>query len=382
MLTMYRRHREDCPHREEGRTYRRCRCPIHIQGRVRGQEVRQSLKETNWEEGEKAVEKLKSGTSEEQEPMAIDVACDKFIADAEVRGLRGPVVDRYRLLLRRLKDFARDKGFRFLQELTVDALRDFRVTWPLGPSSAGKALDSLRAFFRFCFESGWVADNPARRLRPPKVTMQPTMPFTPEEFMKILGACDFYPDEYGRTGQENARRLRALVLLLRYGGLRIRDAVTLRRDCLVGDKLFLYTAKTGTPVWCPLPPFLVMALEAVTNPSRDYFFWTGRSKPETVVGDWERAFRKLFRIAGIPGGRPHRFRDTFAVELLLAGVPLERVSVLLGHQSVKVTEKHYAPWVRARQEQLESDVRRTWGESVPAAKGTREVHGTGEDLIN
>jgi site-specific recombinase XerD len=33
------------------------------------------------------------------------------------------------------------------------------------------------------------------------------------------------------------------------------------------------------------------------------------------------------------------FRDTMAVELLLAGVPIERVSVLLGHQSVRVTEK-------------------------------------------
>ncbi len=382
MLTLYRRHRKNCVHRHEGRAYRRCRCPLWVQGLLHGQEVRQSLKETVWEEAEKLVEELKSGTSEEHEPMAIDAACDKFIADAEARGLRGPTVYRYRLLFRRLKDFARDRGFRFLQELSVDALREFRSTWPLENLSALKTLESLRAFFRFCFESGWVPDNPARRLRPPKVVAQPTMSFTPEEFLKILGACDLYPDEYGRTGQENGRRLRALVLLLRYSGLRIRDAVTLRRDRLAGDKLFLYTAKTGTPVWCPLPPFVVMALEAVQNASSDFFFWTGASKFETVVGDWQRALRKLFKLAGILGGHAHRFRDTFAVELLLAGVPLERVSVLLGHQSVKVTEKHYNPWVRARQEQLESDVRRTWGESVPAVKGTREVHGPGANLIN
>jgi integrase len=40
---------------------------------------------------------------------------------------------------------------------------------------------------------------------------------------------------------------------------------------------------------------------------------------------------------------------------------MDRVSALLGHSSIKVTEKHYSPWVRARQEQLEADVRRTWG---------------------
>jgi integrase/recombinase XerD len=54
----------------------------------------------------------------------------------------------------------------------------------------------------------------------------------------------------------------------------------------------------------------------------------------------------------------YRSRDTFAVEPLLQGVPLERVSVLLGHRSVKGTEKHYR--VRTRQEQLEADSRRSW----------------------
>ena len=36
-------------------------------------------------------------------------------------------------------------------------------------------------------------------------------------------------------------------------------------------------------------------------------------------------------------------RDTFAVEYLLAGMPLEEVSRLLGHSSVTITQKHYAP---------------------------------------
>jgi integrase/recombinase XerD len=31
------------------------------------------------------------------------------------------------------------------------------------------------------------------------------------------------------------------------------------------------------------------------------------------------------------------FRDTFAVEMLLAGVPIDQVSLLLGHASVKIT---------------------------------------------
>jgi len=53
-------------------------------------------------------------------------------------------------------------------------------------------------------------------------------------------------------------------------------------------------------------------------------------------------------------------RDTFAVSLLLKGVSLHSVSKVLGHSSIKITERHYAPWVKARQDQLEAEVRRIW----------------------
>jgi integrase len=81
----------------------------------------------------------------------------------------------------------------------------------------------------------------------------------------------------------------------------------------------------------------------------------------------------------VKDGHCHRFRDTFAVELLKAGTPIERVSVLLGHASVRVTERHYNPWNRARQEQAEADVMRSWASDpvvLLETQGTPEVHAT------
>ena len=46
--------------------------------------------------------------------------------------------------------------------------------------------------------------------------------------------------------------------------------------------------------------------------------------------------------------------------MLLAGVPIDQVSLLLGHASVKITEKSYAPFVKARQIQLQESVRNAW----------------------
>lgn len=144
----------------------------------------------------------------------------------------------------------------------------------------------------------------------------------------------------------------------------MQDAACLERARLTDGKLFLYTQKTGTPVSCPLPPFVVTALEQLSNAEPAYFFWDTRSEGETTVKSWNRVFRKLFAAADPPiiGGHPHRFRDTFAVSLLLTGVQLPHVSILLGHASVKITERHYAPWVKARQEQLEEE------EAIPGSQ--------------
>jgi integrase len=87
----------------------------------------------------------------------------------------------------------------------------------------------------------------------------------------------------------------------------------------------------------------VDALNRIVPVTPGYFFWSGNGEIDTASGNWRRSLRKLFSLAGVDGGHPHRFRDTFAVELLMASVPLERVSILLGHSSVRVTEKHYSP---------------------------------------
>jgi len=53
-------------------------------------------------------------------------------------------------------------------------------------------------------------------------------------------------------------------------------------------------------------------------------------------------FTRLARKAGIEPFGPHALRHYFATQLLLKGVPIIKVSKLLGHNSVKTTERIYS----------------------------------------
>jgi integrase/recombinase XerD len=377
MLTIYRRHRKSCAHRAEGRGYRRCQCPIWVDGMLAGREVRKSLALHDWQRAQDHVREWEARETEPKgasEPATILASTEKYLADATARRLNESTIYKYRLLFKQLETFATKHCLRYLRELNLETLDTFRAEWKDGPRSGLKKLERLRAFFRFCERRKWVDENPAADLKAPKVQNRPTMPFTQAEMVKILVAFDKYSK---RAGVANAQRLKAFVLLLRYSGMRIGDAVACGVDRVDGDKLFLYTQKTGVPVHCVLPAFVIRELAAAPKSSEGYFFWTGKSKLHSAIGKWQRRLQNLFALAEVKGAHAHRFRDTFAVELLLAGVPLERVSVLLSHQSIRITERHYSPWVRSRQDQLEQDLRRAWSEDPVAlmqTKGTPRVH--------
>jgi integrase/recombinase XerD len=127
----------------------------------------------------------------------------------------------------------------------------------------------------------------------------------------------------------------------------------------------VHRTKTDAEVFIPLPPAVAKMLRAHANDHPDYFFWNPERMKKTSLicqfGDW---LRLVFDKAGVKHGQQemlsHRFRHTFAVELLLADVPIEQVSKLLGHKTVRTAERYYSAWVKERQRKLEADVKQAW----------------------
>ena len=75
------------------------------------------------------------------------------------------------------------------------------------------------------------------------------------------------------------------------------------------------------------------------------FHYGSSSNPAYLPNEAYSRMQTIGAHCGVSDCRPHRLRDTFAVRMLLKGLPLEDVSRLLGHSSVKVTETYYAKWI-------------------------------------
>ncbi len=338
-MIIWRRHVPPCESTDHTDT--RCGCPIYQEYRVGKKRLRRSLKTRNWQKAlAEARRKELEGFVEKTQSPTIEQACDKYVEDAKARHLK------------QLKQFSTDQGLVFVSDFDLDRLRQFRAKWTNENEAARVKLGNLKSFFRFCHEAKWIGENSAVKLKPGKVTELKIVPLTVEEFKRILKSCDEHHNK------KNRKRLRALVLLMYYSGLRIRDCATLARDAVQNGKLFLRTTKTGTDVFCPLPKPVTTALEGL--PDGKYFLWSGRSKPKSAVGDYQRALRKVFKHANVQRAFPHLFRHTFITNMLTAGVPVETVAVLAGHSSTKVTMKSYSHWVKARQENLEAEVKKSW----------------------
>lgn len=348
MLTLARRHMRKCPNTSVKQ--RSCSCPLWVWGTLHGQKIRKSLGIRNWEAGQKIVREWEGGGVAS---LPFDDAFKRFMADCNARNLGPETIKKYRRLEYEMVNIF---GKRPIDAISLEDLSRYRESWNLAPRTSAKKIERMRTLFRFALDRAWCSKNPARLLRPPRITGNPTLPFSTEEAERIHKALELYPDApKGRRDQ-----VRGMVLLLENTGLRIADAVCLSKDKIKDGKLFLRTAKSGSPVWMPLPKVVLAALE----PLPELPFWTGRGKLRSAVGDWWRTLNTLFKLAKVEDGHAHRFRDSFACTLLSRGVSLETVSILLGHADIRITQKHYAPWVRERQISLEAELNKVWAVGV------------------
>jgi site-specific recombinase XerD len=333
-------------------------------------------------------------------PVATAIA--EFIAYTKDGGSKDSTLSKYQTLMDQLQAFADWKGYRYIQEFDQDAVKEFRNSWEdakagykrlhlnskgfqtwskVSVETAKRQAKTLRYLFDLCIIRKWMTENPTTVLRFPKAPnkgrkkKEDVKYLTPNQMTDVLWAVD----KLERMPPENKARLKALILTMRWTGLRISDAVVLTDRKIVGDVLYVETKKSSTDVQIPLPPELMDAIKLLEIYDGGFLFWNRRSEgsdSQTPLHNFSALIAKVMKKAGVrlAGKLAHRFRNTFAVGLIEKGVPLETVSLMLGHQSVTTTERYYGDFTKGYMDRAEELVRFSWtlkdGEKIRLAKET------------
>lgn len=268
-----------------------------------------------------------------------------------------------------------------LDEITRAVVEDFkawRLTRVLSKKNSrggrGVVLDVaiLHRIFGYAIECELATRNPVRlEGRPGDEPERGSQPFKAAELTKLRQAA-------------GADML--AFLLLRWTGLRGSDAVGLRWEEIDWEtrEINRLTLKRRKRVLLPLHQELLFALEVERDrrqphPEDRVLLNPATAQPLTRPRLYERMLA-LGRRAGVLESHPHRFRDTFAVDLLSRGASPYDVAKLLG-DTVETIEKHYAPFVRELRERARRIMET--GEGLEQIAGTQRAHEkTASEKIN
>ena len=135
-LTIYQRHGRACAFYGKSRkalnnSQCKTRCPVWVQGTLRGEKIWRSLGLNDWSAAADLVRSWEAsgeiGVAKPEAPTPA-LAVDRFFEDAAKR-LKAETISKYNLLLRKqLLPYCEKRGISRLKALDVDELTGFRAT--------------------------------------------------------------------------------------------------------------------------------------------------------------------------------------------------------------------------------------------------------------
>jgi site-specific recombinase XerD len=235
-LFLVRNHSNKCSHRHKGPRFLNCKCNLGVDGEIKGKRFRRSLFTRSLDKAYRKLAELER--PDYREPKSLKEAINAFKAGKEDVG--HGTKRNHRRVLNNFLSITKAANITRLDDVEIETIDLLRAKRPISAMTWTKELAILRNFFSFCVSRKWTYLNPAKEVKSPKVKPKPKEPYTEEEVTQIVLACD----ELGRAAYERSRA-HAMVLLLRYTGLRISDVATLSRDRVKADRIYLYTMKNG-----------------------------------------------------------------------------------------------------------------------------------------
>jgi integrase/recombinase XerC len=212
-------------------------------------------------------------------------------------------------------------------------LRAWLATTTPHAASLQRRIAAARTFYAWLVREGRVTDNPAERLRSPRVK---------KPLPRVVQVDEAVPLVEAPLGDgSRALRNRALLEVAYGGGLRVSELAALDVGDLdlAGGLVRVRGGKGGKDRVAPIGPPAVDAL-------RDWLAGRVRGPVFTNAAGGRlttRAMYDVVRRAGLQQGlevHPHMLRHSFATHLLAGGADVRAIQEMLGHASLATTQRY------------------------------------------
>jgi site-specific recombinase XerD len=376
-LTMYRRHTKACgkteptllPNDAASRKADTCSCPINVHGYLEHHQGRirhYSLETSDWiVADQRRLVLIRNGRlNNTQSSIVTGDVTVAYAVDAYLNARSGKIEAKslrmYETSLRlRLIPFCEKHNIVYLKEFeNFHVVELFEQSWvnlktgePLDGETHNQQISHLRTFLKYCVaKQKWIKTNEALQLE-----LDPTededdgekVGLELHEFENVLKTLESYPANL------ETKRLRAIVLLMRWTGMRISDATKFCDKELVqttdGYEANFVQQKIGKRCIVSVDQDAIDALKELPFvqeiDGKKFWFLLPIAVPDR---HWRFEITKLFKATQERFGKfahhatPHTLRHTAAILWLNAGMDIRDVSHNLGHQNLMTTIKHYS----------------------------------------
>ncbi|MDD3531730.1 MAG: tyrosine-type recombinase/integrase [Candidatus Shapirobacteria bacterium] len=267
---------------------------------------------------------------------SLDGAISKFLTRLKNENRSSNTIIAYENDLKQLVEFIGQDNVVNANQIGTDHIKNFKnyllKEKKYTNKTVSRKLNSIKSLFRFLTASGVISQDPANNITHPKISQKPPRILSPLEYRALRDVCRDDPRSY------------AIIELMLQAGLRISEAANLEVTDIQEDKIIVrpYESHGGRVI--PLNRAAKKAIEDYleerpkTKKSTNLFI-TKNGNP-LLVRNIRNSINRYFKIAEIADVYVNNLRDTFVVQQLKAGVPLNIVSQIIGHKRVSSTEKY------------------------------------------
>lgn len=248
----------------------------------------------------------------------------------------------YKRDLKKLIDYLNDKSIKELNLVSEDDLKiyiKFMEGQGKAPSTISRNIASMKAFFEYLYQNKVTNENPAIRLKAPKIEKKRPDVLTIEEVDLLLK----------QPSRNTPKELRdkSMLEMLYATGMRVSELIGLKLSDVNVDKEFVICHDTkenrmvpfGSDAKKALNKYLKNGREALLKGNDcDYLYPNCSGRSMSRQGFW-----KLIKGYGAKAGieidlTPHTLRHSFATHLVQNGADLRAVQEMLGHSDISTTQ--------------------------------------------